>query len=142
MREPTPTLEEFVYSFTPSGFIPRDLEGLLYFDIKAAMLVLPTMGRTAWIMATTGASFETAAFAATDTIGWYRFMSKLRTTGRIISSPVAMVALSGLAAHHHTMTSPPPTEALRSEPGQASWWRAVAQSIGAGGIGVGTGVRF
>jgi hypothetical protein len=142
LTEPTPTLEEFIYSWTPSGFVPTDLEGWLYFDIKVAILVAPTMVQTAWIMATTGVSFQTAAYMATDTKAWWWALKKMQTYGKFARSPALVVGAAGLYAHQHTMSSPPPTVALRSEPGQASWWRAVAQSIGAGGFGVGTGIRL
>ncbi len=142
MEEPTPTLEEFIFSWSPGNIVPTNLEGMFYFEIKVAILVAPTMVHTAWIMATTGVSFQTAAYMATDSKAWWWAFKKVHSYGKVLSNPAAVVGLAAFAAHHHTMTSPAPTLALRSEPGQTSWWRSVSQSLTGTGVGVGSGIQF
>lgn len=136
--EVTPTLEEFGYSFIPTNWLDPSLENLFYWEVKASISLGPLAARTLWMMRA-GMTFEAAGYAATqNSYFMYRVFSKGRTIATVATAPPLLIGATALAAHHYTMTSPPPTSALRSEPGQTSWWRAVAQSIGAGGFGTGS----
>jgi len=138
MQEPTPTIEEFVHSFVPTKWFTPTLENLLYWEIKAAALVVPTATRVALLMRG-GMAFSEAAYLATDTLGWYRVVSKTRTAVSVVTSPVLMVAAGAIAAQAYTLSSPPPPEYQGS--GEAGWWRSVAQAL-SGGFGVGTAVKL
>ena len=40
-EEPTFTLEEFIYSWHPHNIVPTNIEQMMYFNIKAGMIVGP-----------------------------------------------------------------------------------------------------
>ncbi len=150
MDEPTFTIEEFVYSWVPGvHWIPRDIEKLGYTTAKLGILVAPLAARAVWIyrwgvipaevVAMHGGRWAASGYLATqESFGLYRLFSKVRTGVTIASSPVAWVAGTAIAAQHYTLTHPAPTEALRSEPGQTSWWRSVAQALTGTGPGIGS----
>ena len=141
MSDFTPTLEEFVYSWYPSNLfkVPETAEEMLYLDIKIAMAVGPTFVRTALYMRA-GMTFMEAGYAATDTysaLKYFKRGSRAITILRSIVNPVGAVAASGVVAGVYVHTSPAPTPALRSEPGETSWWRSVAQAMTGTGVGLG-----
>lgn len=137
----TPTLEEFIYSWHPVEMfaVPRTFEDMFYWDIKIAMATVPTFVKTAMYMRS-GMTFAQAGYAATDTYGalkLFKRASRAASVVRFLATGPGMVFAVAAASAHHVHTSPPPTEALRSEPGQTSWWRAVAQALTGTGPGIG-----
>jgi hypothetical protein len=132
----TPSFEEFFwYHVTPGGFYRTatsgDPEDFDYY-VSSTWIWLGT-GAIAADAAATASAVGTTNLAAEFTL--WRYMSMIRAI------PVATVPAIAFTAHYHTMTSPPSTEAHRSEPGETSWWRAVAQAM-TGGVGVGSGIQF
>lgn len=104
MQEPTPTIEEFVHSFVPTNWFTPTLENLLYWEIKAAALVVPTATRIALLMRG-GMAFGEAAYLATDTVGWYRVVSKARTAvGVLRYSPLIATTYLGVTEQHQAMS--------------------------------------
>lgn len=147
--EPTFTIEEFVYSWVPGvHWIPRDIETLGYTTAKLGILVAPLMAKAVWIyqwgvipaevVKMHGGRWIAARYLATqESWSLSRFMSKWDRRITAARNPAFLVLATSLVAQHHTLTSPAPTEALRSEPGQTSWWRSVAQSLTGTGPGIG-----
>ena len=134
---PTPTIEEFVYSYDPRKWNPKTIEDLLYWEIKGALLVAPYATKMAFFMSR-GMAFADAGYMASQgSLGAYRFISKLNRI-KYIANPLVAVGAAAAVSAYYVHTSPAPTEALRSEPGQTSWWRAVAQAMTGTGMGVGS----
>ena len=140
-----PTMKGFLLSWRPSQMFltfPQSEEETAYFLTRTAMLVGPaayTFAQTpsAAAIALHGSNFAARGYAATNSYGAYKIVRDASRFVKAASTGPGAVALTAAAAHHYVMSNPPPTEALASEPGQTSWWRAVAQSIGAGGFGAG-----
>ncbi len=101
------------------SFVPLDYTSWLttYFWATAPLGVMALKGMSAYEIGGT--------LHKTGTI--------LRFAGSPAGVATAAVVLP-LAAHTHTMTSDPPHE-YESNP--TSWWRGIAQAIGAGGFSVG-----
>ena len=140
-QEFTPTLEEFIYSWAPSNMmkVPRTTEEMFYWDVKIAIATVPTFVRTAIYMRA-GMTFAEAGYAATHTYGAYRHMqrgARAASIVRALATGPGMVAAAAAASAHYVHTNPAPTEALRSEPGETSWWRSVAQALTGIGPGIG-----
>ncbi len=111
MAEYSPTIEEFVYSFMPTRTIPTNLEGMTYFNVKAAMALGGIYARTFYIMATTGKSFVDAGYIATNTWTSYKWMSTLRAIpsvarGSVRALPMVAAPLALTWGAHQVIRDP------------------------------------
>ena len=137
MTDPTFTWQEFVYSFVPWEAVPTNVEEMGYLTAKGYVSMGPLMIRWMYLMST-GMGWEAAGYATTqNSLGFYRMMSKGRNIATVATNPLLAAGVLAGASAYYVHTSPPPTEAHRSEPGQTSWWRAVAQAMTGTGPGIG-----
>jgi len=109
MKDPTPTVEEFVYSFHPTQWFEPTLENLLYWDIKTAVAMAPTAVRVAWLMRT-GMTLSQAGYIATDNITFYRIFqkaSRLKHVPALVRhAPMLAAPAAGVAFAHATVSDP------------------------------------
>lgn len=102
---PTPTIQEFVYSYDPRRWNPRTIEDLLYWDIKGAILVGPYASKMAFMLAR-GVPFAEAGYLASQrSFGAYRFISKLNRFRYLVHPAMAPVAVTVAVAGGYGMTS-------------------------------------
>lgn len=93
-EEPTFTLEEFVYSWHPHNFVPTNIEQMMYFNIKAGMLIGPWAVRTAYFMRGGLAFLDAGYLASQESYAIYRWMTgpqrKLASLKQIGTVPIAV----------------------------------------------------